>query len=381
MKPPTATALSRPTTPDQAVGCYIHVPFCQKKCAYCTFFSLAGATVQTRRDYFKHLRRELQQKTAELKHPLHTLYVGGGSPSLLSPTELDELLQTLRQTVPLADAAEFSVECNPDQLNTEKLSLFHAAGVTRVSLGIQSFLPRLRQTIGRTGSLDKLSRHIEHLHNLGIAVNLDLIYGIPGQTLQDWQQDLETATDLFPDHLSAYQLTLSPDAPLHRQGMREINTDTAAQQWEFTGQYLAKSGLRRYEVSNYACPGQECRHNLDIWHGRRFIAAGPAAAWFRNLTRYRNPENLDHWLHNATPETDYLPPAERALEILATGLRCVDGWDLDDFQFITGFELKNLRTPQLFSLLKEGLLQRTAIHLRPTQRGLLLADFIARELL
>lgn len=360
---------------------YVHVPFCTRRCDYCAFYTLARPTPRQRQDYLARLAGELAERAAGAL-PLRRLYLGGGTPSALAPRELAAFLALLHRCFRLADDCEFSVEANPDTSTPERIQLFRAAGVNRVSLGVQSFSAPIRAALGRHGPAAAVPLAVARWRAAGLpSLNLDLIYAVPGQSLADWEADLRAALALAPDHVSAYALMLKPGSRLARQGAREADDDTSADMWELAGECLGAAGLPRYEVSNYARPGQECRHNLDVWHGLPFLGAGPAACWFDGCRRWSNGENLAAWAAGAPPQEDALPPERRAAEILGTGLRTRAGWDRAEFRHRTGFDYLELRGPVLRQLAADGLLEIAPNHLRPRPHALLLADYLARELL
>ena len=354
---------------------YIHVPFCHGKCAYCAFYSLPSSTPDLRQRYLAHLREEFARYAPQCV-PLRSIFIGGGTPSLLSRTEWEELVRAIRDHFTLAPDCEWSCEANPDSLSPELLQAWLACGVNRISIGIQSFHSDLRRRIGRCGSLPKQFPNIPP----NCSLNLDLIFNIPGQTLAQWEEDLHRALELSPSHISCYALTLEEGTRLAKN-TPPLSDEQFLQFWEATDRILAEADIRRYEISNFARHGKECRHNLEIWKGGTYLGCGPAAASFDGTERHANPSSLVEWLNNTPPERDPLPPEERATEILATGLRLLSGWDRQEFQHRTGFDAWDLRGKQMRKLQQQGLLHLTENHVSPTQQGLLFNDNIALELL
>ena len=311
------------------------------------------------------------------------MFIGGGTPSLLTPRQLERLLSGIRTAFVLAADCEFTVECNPDSLTPEKIAVLACHGVNRVSLGVQSFLPAHRLTLGRQGSLDHLAELLAELRACGLRnLGMDLIYGIPGQTLADWESDLCQAVACGLRHLSTYALTVEEATRLGRRGVHPAADDLATDMWEMAAGVAAEAGFRRYEVSNLALSGFECRHNLEVWYGGTYLGCGPAAASFDGDLRWTNAANLDAWLQVGTPrEEDRLPPAARAAEVLAFGLRTVDGWNRARFRERTGFDCLELRGAEIAALAADGFLEVLPATLRPTSRGLLFADRVAERLL
>jgi oxygen-independent coproporphyrinogen-3 oxidase len=310
------------------------------------------------------------------------VFVGGGTPTLLEPAELLRLLGSIRRHSDPAPDAEFSVECNPESLSPDRVSVLTGAGVNRVSVGVQSFEQTLRQTLGRGGEVTDIVRGMEMLRKAGIDnLGADLIYAIPGQTLSDLERDVRRVCELGVKHLSAYELTVEEGTRLARNGPAQIDPDLAVDMWRTVARVAQEYGLRRYEVSNLAVPGYECRHNLAVWHGAGYLGCGPAAASFDGRLRWTQVPELEAWLAGAEPDYDELPPDRRAAEILGFGLRTVEGWDAPTFRDCTGFDPYTLRGPVLEDLERAGLIHTNAHRLAPTEQGLLFADTIAAELL
>ncbi|MCF7855763.1 MAG: radical SAM protein, partial [Candidatus Pacebacteria bacterium] len=270
----------------------------------------------------------------------------------------------------------------PESLTHEKLQVLCDGGVNRLSIGIQSFNPVHRQTLLRRGSPAAYQNILRRVRESGFTnVNVDLIYGIPGQTVADWMMDVSMALDYGVTHLSTYGLTLEEGTALATKPCVRVEDAVQVDMWEAAGRLAAARGLRRYEVSNLAIPGKECGHNLAIWYGATYLGCGPAASSFDGAVRWTNPADLDVWLRGAAPMYDELAPNLRAAELLAFGLRTTMGWDLAVFQEQTGFDAMTLRGDAIESLAADGLLQVDGSSLCPTERGLLFADTIAVRLL
>ncbi|MCF6174326.1 MAG: radical SAM family heme chaperone HemW [Victivallaceae bacterium] len=301
---------------------YIHVPFCRGKCAYCCFYSAVNADNELQQAYLDRLEMEL--RSSEFIAPLETLYIGGGTPTLLATEQLQRLFAMLRKYLPLTAGTEISIECNPASITPDKAALT-VDFANRISVGIQSFKQQHRDTLGRSVSDDEIALAIELLgHN---HFNLDLIYAIPGQRMADWLDDLRQAIARGASHLSCYSLTLEEGTPLAQHSDITIDSDISAAMWEETAILLHSAGLERYEISNYAIPGNECRHNLNIWRGKAYLGFGPAAASFDGVKRWTQPASVADWLQGARAEVDMIAPDARAREVFAMGLRTSDGWN------------------------------------------------------
>ena len=311
---------------------YCHVPFCRNKCAYCAFYSLPGAGREMRRRYLDKLAAEV---AAARPDPAESLYFGGGTPSLLEPEELEELFAIFARHAPLLPGAEITVEMNPETLTPEKVALIRRRA-TRASLGVQSFDPAIRQTLGRDCSQTALERALALLREADFPhVNCDLIYAVPGQTAAGFAADLDRAVAAGADHVSCYALT--PEEGTRLADAKIVpDDDFAADCFLAAGKRLAVQGFRRYEISNYARPGGECRHNLAVWRGSRLFGFGPAAASYDGAIRFTRPADLARWLAGEAPEPDVLEAAARRREIAAVGLRTTDGWTKGRFLALPG---------------------------------------------
>jgi len=359
---------------------YIHVPFCcGRKCDYCAFYSEIGSTVETRKSYFERLTAETKAHASQCV-PLRSIFVGGGTPSALSEGELEQLGNIIHQNFTLQADCEFTFESNPESLTPAKFDRMQEMGANRISLGIQSFSPRLRALIGRNGSLEQLESLVHHFRNAGLSrLNFDLIFNIPGESLQEWHEDLQRAMELEPNHLSAYSLILEPDTPL---GQRlEGDDEHFLQFWHLTDRVLKQYGLKRYEISNFAVPGYECRHNYDVWHGRTYLGLGPAAVSFDGYDRPANASSLDDWLRGREPEHDIIGKTLRQAEILAFGLRTVKGWNKNDYFSVAHAWPEEVNGEGLTELVKLKLLKISSGRIAPTARGLLYNDTILEKLL
>lgn len=319
---------------EPARSLYVHVPFCFHKCHYCDFYSIVDT-----RDRQAPLTDRL---IAELDHlapfagPLETVFIGGGTPTLLRPELWRRLLAALHDRFDLA-RAEFTVECNPETATTELFAILAGGGVNRVSIGAQSFSPTHLKTLERWHDPQNVGRAVELARQAGIErQSVDLIFAIPGQTLEQWQADLETALDLGVTHMSCYALTYEPNtamtARMSRGDFAPAPEDLEADMLERTLEMLRSAGLQRYEVSNFATPGLECEHNLAYWRQEQWLAAGPSASGHVAGWRWKNVPRLDSYLgdlpyQGVPPAIDVEPPdpARALAERLMTTLRLREG--------------------------------------------------------
>lgn len=301
---------------------YFHLPFCRSKCGYCAFYSEPSPDQESITRCLDRFEEELSAFVP--RERCETVYLGGGTPTLLSEAELERLFTLIDRRLHPDASTEISIEANPETLDKGKVQLLRGFA-TRLSLGIQSFHPEFRRTLGRDSSQKAVEQAIELVAAAEFPHwNLDLIYAIPGQSAAAFRDDLERAVQLPIDHLSCYSLTPEEGARLSDELIPD--DDEAARIWQETGEFLAGEGFRRYEISNYARTGGECRHNCNVWRGGLLRGFGPAAASFDGTKRFIQAEPLTAWLAGTPPETDEIPPAARRNEIFAINLRTADGW-------------------------------------------------------
>jgi putative oxygen-independent coproporphyrinogen III oxidase len=324
------------------LGIYLHSPFCVSHCTYCDFYTRAFSGESQVRSFAQGLARGLRLSAEDLGvvgREVDTVYFGGGTPSLLSPADLEAVMHALRSTFQLEPDAEISIESNPESVTQEKLSDFRSLGVNRLSLGVQSFEPAILQTLGRAHSGARARQAFEEARRAGFEnVSFDLMLALPGQSLDILKQDLRTSSELAPDHLSAYLLEMDKEtalrARIERGELKPATEDEAADMYETTRTVLTRAGFRHYELSNFALPGKECRHNLKYWTDLQFVGFGPSAWSYLDGRRFREAADLEGYLdavrRGAPPRREDMEgeARERIEEALFAGLRLVDGVDL-----------------------------------------------------
>ena len=305
-------------------GAYVHVPFCLKRCDYCAFATWDDRP-QLMDRYVDGLRREIA--TAGIA-PVDTVFMGGGTPSLLTPVQLAAILGELD----IAPDAEVTIECNPDTLTPEKLVGYREAGVSRVSLGVQSMVPHVLAALGRTHDPDNVALAVDGIRAAGIATfNMDLIYGSVGESLADWERTLTDALALDPPHVSAYGLTVEAGTPLAADPTRHPDDDVQADMYVAADDALRAHGLEGYEISNWARPGHECRHNLLYWSQGDYRGFGCAAHSHEHGRRFWNVRTPERYLDMVERDEqpiggeEHLDDETRALEGLQLALRTRDG--------------------------------------------------------
>ena len=297
---------------------YFHVPFCRSKCGYCAFYSEAAPQEEFMDAYLARIERELEH--FEPEEPCETIYLGGGTPTLFDERRLERLFAMITRILAPPPDAEISIEANPETLTTAKVALLRSFA-NRLSLGVQSFDPQLRGTLGRDCSQAALERALDLVATAKFPHwNCDLIYAIPGQSCAAFRRDLDAAVALGVDHLSCYSLTPEEGARLADSLIPD--EEESERMWKIA----SDCGLPRYEISNYAKRGGECRHNRNVWRGGKLRGFGPSAAGFDGVRRSIEPASLAAWLRGDPPEIDEIPPEERLNEIFAVNLRTVRGW-------------------------------------------------------
>ena len=375
---------------DPPTALYVHVPFCERLCPYCDF-AIAKYSAPAAARYLSALERELADIGTGIA--LETLFVGGGTPSRLAPPELERLFAMLSRTVRLADVRELTLECNPEGFTREKARRLCDAGVTRFSLGVQSFNAAHLKTLGRTHDPRTARAAIEAARTVGpaAAVNVDLIFAVPGQSLDDWQSDINAVLELAPDHISLYNLTYESGTPLTRRRdagrLTPADEDTEAAMLQLAIEQLAAGGYEHYEISNFARPGHASQHNLTYWRGEPYYAAGLGAtsyvAGVRAVRERRLPAYLRRLASGASAivETIELDEAARRRERLAFALRMMEGVPIDAFKAATGTSPLEVGGEALLRFAEAGFVEISDTHVRLTPRGIMVADAIMRELI
>jgi len=316
-------------------GFYLHVPFCVQRCHYCSF-NTAPLEAGQMDPYLRALHGELDVLGALSwagDVTIATVFLGGGTPSLLEPEALAAILDDLRARWRLADSAEVTVECNPESVTRERLARYRAAGVTRVSLGVQALDDTVLKTLGRLHDARGARAAFDAAREAGYDdVSVDVMYGLPGLAVDAWASDVERVLTWDPDHVSAYALTLDGGSPWGAGGVENLpaEDDVVAQYWALTRAAAAR-GFEHYEISNYARPGHRARHNLGYWRAGEYLAAGPGACGFVGDVRYGNIKPLTRWRAAVDAGTlpvetsERLTPRQRLAERLILGLRTSDG--------------------------------------------------------
>lgn len=378
-----------------ALGIYIHIPFCLRKCSYCDFYSLPVSTYSHQINlYSECLVREIRHCDPHTAGTaIDSIYLGGGTPSLLEIRQLAAILDEIRQRFKLLANCEVTLEANPATLTPDKLKGMRSAGVNRISLGVQSFQNQDLKVLGRMHDEEQALSAVEMLRQEGFTnINLDLIYGIPGQTMERWMNNLVRAVQSAPAHLSLYLLQLEMATPLARaiqQGTYRPNEEEADVQMYLEAiNYLNGQGFGHYEISNWSIPGYRCRHNLRYWEAREYIGFGAGAVSFMYGSRYMNKPDLTSYLESWSSERpaavislESMKGQEVVADALILGLRLCEGIDLRTFSSRFGAEALQPFNTAITRSVEDGLLKLENERLKLTKPGYMLSNIVFRRIL
>jgi oxygen-independent coproporphyrinogen III oxidase len=358
---------------------YLHIPFCHRVCPYCSFYKHTPGDTPISA-FIDALAAEARNR---IKAPVRTIYLGGGTPSMLSPAHLERLFAALHETTDFSKLDEVTLEANPATFDVRKARLFRELGVTRVSLGIQSFAPHVLKTLGREHTAEQASESVAVLREAGmLQVNIDLMFSIPGQSERDWETTLHHAVSLKPDHISAYNLTYEEDTAFFeslRRGEVRENEDIDARFFTLAGDFLTNEGFDHYETSNHARPSMRSTHNEGYWRGEDYIGLGPSAVSTSGHERSKNIADTKAYitrirsLGHAIEEIETLDADARRIEHIALGLRTSAGIALD--------LLDAAAVQRAAALADEGLAVIAGGRMTLVGRGRALVDPVAAELL
>lgn len=379
--------MTRTSTPRSA---YIHVPFCAHRCGYCDFTLIAGRD-DLIGDYLQALRLELSMTGPDDAIELDTLFFGGGTPTHPPCDQLRQLIEIVRAKFQLAPGYEFSVEANPLDLTDQKIDLLADAGVNRVSLGVQSFSREALVLLERDHTPSDIGDVVRRLRRRFDNVSLDLIFGVPGQSVSDWRETLQHAIDLEPEHISSYGLTWESGTAfgtrLDRGELVAIDEEIEREQYALAMDELSAAGYEQYEISNFAKAGFRCRHNETYWAGDEYWAFGPGAARYLGGRRETNIRSVLGWLsrmergESPVADAELLEPEHRARELLFLGLRRTGGIARDDFRRRTSFDLDDLAADAISDNVNRGWLENSADGIRLTRDGRFVADRVIADFL
>ena len=383
-----------PMTDSPVASLYVHVPFCAQKCAYCAFYSEASSGELINR-FVNALIREMEIVADDLKPK--TIFFGGGTPSLLNLRQWKQILRAMEK-LNLLGAEEFSVECNPATVSADKAKLLRDFGVNRISMGVQSLDEKLLDRLGRIHSREQVFKSFDILRRAGFEnINLDLMFAIPGQTMEIWRDTLREAIAMQSEHLSSYEVIYEDDTPLFQQlqaGEFSVDENLACEMYEELISFAIRAGFQQYEIANFAkgaiegkIPALACKHNVNYWRGGDFYGLGPSATGYVRGVRTKNWSNTQLYCEQlekgkrAIESSEELPPLKRAGETAAFGLRMNSGWPFEEFRRATNFDLRDGWNSEMEQLIERNWAARDANRFQLTPQGLRFADAAAEMFL
>ena len=375
---------------------YLHIPFCVKKCNYCDFLS-APAEEETRAAYVDALLEEIRGFEDPEDYEVMTVFFGGGTPSILPGQEIFRIMEALREKFSFRKGAEITLEANPGTVDKEKLVCYKKAGINRLSFGLQSADAEELKKLGRIHTWEKFLESFQLAREAGFSnINVDLMSALPGQTKESWEKTLRQVLALQPEHISAYSLIIEEGTPFYQLYEKDVERRDAGEEpellpseeeeramYEATGRILKEQGYLHYEISNYAKPGRECRHNLGYWQRRDYLGFGLGASTLLNPVRYKNTEDLEAYLGGDFSKKEFfvLTKDNQIEETMFLGLRVLEGVSKEKFREQFSCELRVVYRKELEKLEQEGLLEEEGDFVRLTSRGIDLSNPVLAEFL
>lgn len=374
------------------LGLYIHIPFCVKKCEYCDFLSW-NAEEEERQQYVAALLSEIESYREFAKgYRVSTIFIGGGTPSVLLPKQMEDILQKIYEIFELERRAEITIEVNPGTVDEEKLQCYKENGVNRLSMGLQSVKDEKLRLLGRIHTYQEFVESYELARKAGFDnISIDLISSVPGQTLQEWKEELETAAAQNPEHISVYQLIIEEGTPFYEKYAEHPellpDEETSREIYLLTGKFLKEAGYEQYEISNYAKPGKESRHNLKYWERGDYLGLGLGAASMVRNIRMSNTKDMRTYLERCDkPKTmredvQFLEEPRQMEEFMFLGLRKTRGVSKKEFKRIFGREMDMVYEKALHKCLENGMLLEHKDRIFLSEEGTLLSNMVLSEFL
>ena len=374
----------------QMAGIYIHIPFCKQRCSYCAFYSTTLYNIRER--YVNALCKEIAMRKEYAGGTLiETIYLGGGTPSTLSMEQLKRICDTVYAAYQVSPAPEVTIECNPDDLTPDFLAQLKVLPFNRISMGVQSFNDTQLKRLGRRHDAAKARQAVANARSAGYSnISIDLIFALPGSTIDEWEHDLESAIALRPDHLSAYNLTYEEGTPMHRALERgdftELSEEDNITQFQMLISRLKEAGYSHYEISNFALPGRESRHNSSYWNDTPYIGCGAAAHSYNGTSRQWNIADIQEYIkgiENGNPvfEIEELTEEERYNDTILTRLRTAEGIPLEWMKKKFGKRLNDYMQSAAEKEIALGNLKENNRQLSLTEKGIFISDAVIRELI
>jgi oxygen-independent coproporphyrinogen-3 oxidase len=364
---------------------YIHIPFCVRKCIYCDFFSVPfDAAIAMR--YITAVVRELDL-VRDTAGELTTIYIGGGTPTTVPTLTLIRLLRKIKDSFRISPGAEITMEANPGTIDKEKLRALSGAGVNRFSIGVQSFHDNELALLGRIHRFEDVTKALAAVRYSGVTnLSIDLIYGIPGQTLEDWSHNISQALEILPEHISAYELTPERGTPLYEmiseEKLKKPDEETIIEMYYHTIDRLTHAGYTQYEISNFAQPGFQCRHNLNYWNRGQYCGIGAGAHSFIEDRRIKNVSNIEKYIEfmstglPAVEESTEISCKDAIAELIFLGLRKREGLNIRNFREHRGIDIVKASE----GLIGEGLLVSDGEYVRLTRKGIIISNTVITKL-
>ena len=374
------------------LGLYIHIPFCVKKCEYCDFLSW-NAGEEERQQYVAALLSEIESYREFAKgYRVSTIFIGGGTPSVLLPKQMEDILQKIYEIFELERRPEITVEVNPGTVDEEKLQCYKENGVNRLSMGLQSVKDEKLRLLGRIHTYQEFVESYELARKAGFDnISIDLISSVPGQTLQEWKEELETAAAQNPEHISVYQLIIEEGTPFYEKYAEHPellpDEETSREIYLWTGKFLKEAGYEQYEISNYAKPGKESRHNLKYWERGDYLGLGLGAASMVRNIRMSNTKDMRTYLERCDkPKTmredvQFLEEPRQMEEFMFLGLRKTRGVSKKEFRRTFGREMDMVYEKALHKCLENGMLLEHKDRIFLSEEGTLLSNMVLSEFL
>jgi oxygen-independent coproporphyrinogen-3 oxidase len=368
---------------------YIHIPYCKTRCRFCNFYVVAGRTPHLPL-YFKALEKEFERYTNLEKYDLKTIYFGGGTPSLVDAKNIKEIIHILYSKFHIQRDIDISVEMNPENITEEKLESYYKSGVRRISIGLQAWQNHLLKYMGRLYTIEGFLEYFQVVQKSKINnFNIDLIFGIPGQTLKDWEETLNNVIKLNPNHISCYSLEVDERSiygVMETKGLfKRADEQIDREMYAYAKKILKEYGYKHYEISNWAKPGYESKHNLGIWSGEGYIGLGASAHSYFNNLRYHNPLNIDKYVlktlknEDVKEEIQEINKDQQMLEYIILQLRLITGLDLNRFEEKFGISFEKKYENQIQTLMNDQLVEIIDNKLILTPLGLDLESRVATE--
>ena len=371
-------------------GIYIHIPFCKQRCSYCAFYS--STLFNIREKYIDALCKEISMRKNYIpQEGIKTIYLGGGTPSTLSIEDLEKIFNAIYKHYTIAENHEITIECNPDDLTPEYLTQLKQLPINRISMGIQSLNDTQLKHLGRRHNAEKAITAVSNARKAGFSnISIDLMFALPGSTIQEWNETLEQAIRLQPEHISAYNLMYEEGTAMHRAlqrgDFRELSEEENVEQFQALIKMLRNAGYRHYEISNFAQPGYESRHNSSYWNDTPYIGCGAAAHSYNGTSREWNVSDIKEYIEGIEKgkrnfEIEYLSEEERYNDAILTRLRTSDGIPVEWIKENFNNALYEYMMQNAEKQIKNGLLKENNKNLSLTEKGIFVSDAVIRELI